>query len=167
MLMRHLFLVVFAASLFFGGRVALADCNQPPAPNVDWSRCQVNGRDLSSHDFTGSRIAEASFQRSSLDKANLTGVNAHRARFISSSLVGVIMDNGRFSEADMTRANLSGASMKNADLRRARFFGANLSNVDLTGAQIERADLTGANLSGARWTDGKLICAEGSIGQCN
>ena len=38
---------------------------------------------------------------------------------------------------------------------------------DLSGATVRGTDFGGADLSGATWTDGKRVCAEGSIGQCN
>jgi uncharacterized protein YjbI with pentapeptide repeats len=52
-------------------------------------------------------------------------------------------------------------------LRRARFFRANLRGADLSGARTGGADMLNADLSGARWTDGKRVCAEGSLGQCD
>ncbi|MCY4504085.1 MAG: pentapeptide repeat-containing protein, partial [Alphaproteobacteria bacterium] len=55
---------------------------------------------------------------------------------------------------------------KEADLRRARFFRAQLEGADFTGARLRQADFFDADLSGAVWTDGKHVCAQGSIGQC-
>ena len=49
----------------------------------------------------------------------------------------------------------------------ARLFRATLRNADLTDARMTGADLLKADLSGATWTDGRTVCAEGSIGQCN
>ena len=51
-------------------------------------------------------------------------------------------------------------------MRRARLFRADLRGADLSGARLFDADLTRADLSGATWTDGKRVCAEGSIGVC-
>ncbi|GHU05037.1 hypothetical protein FACS1894205_4290 [Alphaproteobacteria bacterium] len=162
---RRLFLAF--SIVLLGVKIAAADCTQPPGPSVDWSRCLVNGRDLSGHDFTASRLVEASFPRATLNRVILTNVNGYRAKFISASMIEAVLDGGSFPDADLTKADLSGASLKNADFRRARFFATNLARADLSGAKMERADLTGANLSGTRWIDGERICAEGSIGQCN
>ncbi|MEE9195513.1 MAG: pentapeptide repeat-containing protein, partial [Alphaproteobacteria bacterium] len=49
----------------------------------------------------------------------------------------------------------------------AKFFGTNLRGADFTGAKMRGADFFTADLSGATWTNGKTVCAEGSIGQCN
>ncbi|HRJ60682.1 MAG TPA: pentapeptide repeat-containing protein [Azospirillaceae bacterium] len=38
---------------------------------------------------------------------------------------------------------------------------------DLTDARLHGADLRQTDFSGARWIDGRKICAEKSIGQCN
>lgn len=144
-----------------------ADCTQPAAPKVDWQRCYVDGRDFTGHDFTAARLRETSFQRATLDRATLTGVDGYRARFISATLKGAQLDGAVFSDADFTKADLEGASLKEADLRRAKFFRANLRGADLSGAKTQGADFLNADLSGARWVDGKRICAEGSLGQCN
>jgi uncharacterized protein YjbI with pentapeptide repeats len=144
-----------------------ADCTQPAAPDVDWQRCYMDGRDFSGHDLTGARLRETSFQRSQLKGAVLVKVDAYRVRFISAVLAGARLDDGQFADADFTKADLNGASLVRADLRRARFFHATLRGADLTGAKTLGAELLNTDLSGARWTDGKTICAEGSFGQCN
>lgn len=144
-----------------------ADCTAPGEPGVDWQRCYLDGKDLSGHDLSGSRLRETSFQRAKLANVNLAGADAYRARFISADMRGARLDGGVFVEADFTKADLAGASLKNVDLGRARFFRASLRGADLTGARMPAAELLNADLSGVRWTDGKRICAEGSIGQCN
>lgn len=144
-----------------------ADCTQPAEPKVDWQRCYLDERDLSAHDLSGARLREASFQRAVLNGTMLVEVDAYRARFISAAMKGARLDKGMFAEADFTKADLAGASLKEADLRRTKFFRANLRGADLTGAKTGGADLLNADLSGARWVDGKRVCAEGSLGQCN
>lgn len=167
MRLRFFLAAVAALGFFHVAGDARADCAESPAPRVNWSRCLIDGRDLSDRDLSQARIAEASFQRGILIKTNLSGVNGYRTKFISADLSGAVLDNASFIEADFTKANLSDASLKNADLRRARFFQADLRNADLSGARTMGADLGTANLSGVLWTDGKRRCAEGSVGQCN
>ncbi len=144
-----------------------ADCTAPAAPQVDWQRCYMDGRDFVGHGLAGARLRETSFQRSDLSGADLGRVDAYRGRFISAAMRGARLEDGVFSEADFTKADLSGASLVRADLRRAKFYHASLRGADLTGAKTLGAELLGADLSGARWTDGQRICAEGSLGQCN
>lgn len=144
-----------------------ADCTASAAPQVDWQRCYMDGREFIGDDLHQARLRETSFQRSNLSGANLNQVDAYRVRFISAVLTGAKLDDGVFSEADFTKADMAGASLVRADLRRARFFQASLRGADLTGAKMLGADLLHADLSGAKWTDGVRVCAEGSRGQCN
>ena len=160
--------VPFVIILLIGVPAAFAaDCTAPAAPQVDWQRCYMDGREFVGDDLAQSRLRETSFQRSDLTKANLSKVDGWRVRFISAVLKGARLDDGVFSDADFTKADLSRASMVRADLRRARFFHASLRGADLTGAKTLGADFLEADLSGARWVDGNRICAEGSLGQCN
>jgi len=69
-------------------------------------------------------------------------------------------------ESELAGANLQRAVLAGADLRRATLFRADLTNADLTGANLSGANLSGAMLGGARWTDGRRICAAGSVGNC-
>ncbi len=146
---------------------ALAACTDPPGPEVNWHRCILDGLGLQGVDLTGARLRDGSFFRSDLSGSDLTGVSAFRAKFVNAKLREAKLDGAKLSEADFTKADLNGASLRNADLRRARFFRADLRGADLTGARLRGADLIRADLSGATWTDGKRICAEGSVGRCN
>lgn len=143
------------------------DCNQPAAPGVDWARCLFDRRDLSTQNLTRAHLTDVSFERANLDRTILVEVDGYRTKFISARLTKAQLDNGLFSEADFTKADLTGASLRNADLRRAHFYHAILRGADLTGAKTLGADMLNADLSNATWTDGKRICAEGSLGQCN
>lgn len=144
-----------------------ADCTAPAEPKVDWQRCQMDARNFAGHDLSEARLREVSFQRADLSGAILIAADAYRARFISARMKQVRLENTVLVEADFTKADLSGAVLTGADLRRARFFRANLRGADLTGAKTQGADFLNADLSGARWTDGKRICAQGSVGQCD
>ncbi|MEM7172952.1 MAG: pentapeptide repeat-containing protein [Pseudomonadota bacterium] len=146
---------------------AHAACTDPPGPNVNWQRCNLDGLDLSSVDLTDARIRDGSFFRSTLNDANLTGASGFRAKFVNAVMRGTRLDNAKLDEADFTKAELVDASLIGADLRRARLFRSDLRGADLTGARLLGADLTRADLSGATWTDGQRVCAEGSIGRCN
>lgn len=160
-------LLTAGITLALAASARASDCTDQAAPGVNWTRCYLDGRDLSKHDLSGARLVDASFQRAKLNETDLRGSNAYRAKFISAEMKGARLDKGTFSEADFTKADLTGATLTNADLRRARLYRTDLRDADLTGARTIGADLTYADLSGATWTDGKRVCAEGSIGQCN
>lgn len=164
----HLALLLLALlAVFVPGGAAEAGCTDPPAPGVNWQRCALDRLDLSGVDLTGARLRDATFFRADLSNAVLTEANGFRAKFVNTDLTGARLDSANLAEADMTKADLTGASLVEAELGRARLFQANLRNADLTGAEMRDTDLTEAELSGATWTDGKTVCAEGSVGRCN
>lgn len=145
---------------------AFAACTDVPAPEVYWRRCVFDRQDLTDVDLTGATLRDASFKRTDLSTSLMQNVDARRAKFISSVMQDVILDEANLVRADLTKADLKGASLKGADLTSARMFRADLSGADLTDARLENADLLQAVLDGATWTDGKTVCAEGSIGRC-
>ncbi len=154
------------ATLLHAGS-ARAACTDPPAPEVNWQRCILDGQKLVGVELRGARLRDGSFFRTDLSGSDLSGTNAFRAKFVNTNLHETRLDGANLSEADFTKADLRRASLKGADLRRSRFFRADLRGADLTGARLRGADLTRADLSGATWIDGKRICAEGPTGRCN
>ncbi len=146
---------------------AYADCTDPASPGVDWRRCYKDGRDFSNRDLSGAKLRDTSFARAKLEATNFSKVDGYRAKFYTAKMAKAKFDGARLAEADFSKADLEGASFKGTDLRRTRFFGTNLRGADFTGAKLRGADLFTADLSGATWTNGKTVCAEGSIGQCN
>jgi len=157
----------FACLLLALGEPVLAECTDVPAPGVYWRRCLQDAQNLRDVDLTGATLRDASFKRSDLTGASLVGADARRAKFVSTNLQEVQLDGANLVQADFTNADLTGASLKNADLTRARLFRANFTGADLTGARLDGTDLLKAEFSGATWIDGRTICAEGSVGQCN
>jgi len=146
---------------------AHALCTDPPSPGVNWQRCNFDRLDLAAIDLSGARLRDASFIRADLSGSKLVEADATRAKFINATLNGTVFDNAKLYEADLTKADLTEASLNGADLRLARLFRAKLRGADLTGARLGGTDLSRADLSGATWTDGKRVCAEGSVGRCN
>ncbi len=146
---------------------AHALCTDPPGPGVNWQRCNFDSLDLAAVDLSGARLRDASFIRTDLSGSKLVEADSTRAKFINATLNGTVFDNAKLYEADLTKADLTEASLNGADLRLARLFRANLRGADLTGARLRGTDLSQADLSGATWTDGKRVCAEGSVGRCN
>ncbi len=170
-MIQRLYLVL--TSLTFGllaislPDVAWALCTDPPGPGVNWQRCNFDGSDLTAVDLSGARLRDGSFFRAVLSGSNLTKAQSSRAKYVNATLHSTILDGAELYEADLTKADLTGASLVGADLRLARLYRAQLRGADLTKASLKGADLTRADLSGATWTDGKRVCAEGSIGRCN
>lgn len=161
------FAALSASALLSGTSAAWADCADSAAPGVNWRRCLFDGRPLVDADLSGAMLRDAAFYRGRLDGANLSDADAYRTKFVSASAIAAKFDRARLIEADFTRADLSRASFVGADLRNARLVDVNLRGGDLTDARLHGADLRQTDFSGARWIDGRKICAEKSIGQCN
>jgi hypothetical protein len=142
---RYLTLLILAATLAAGP--AFAACTDPPAPEVTWRRCLLDGRDLAGADLSRAHMRDSSLQRARLTGTKLVGADLTDARFVSADLTGADLTGATLREADLTRAVLKDAKLVRADLRRTRLFRADLSGADLTGAE-----LAGADLSAPCWT---------------
>ena len=114
---------VLLATLLPAG-AALAACTDPPAHEVNWHRCILDGLELEGVDLSGARLRDGSFFRSNLSGSDLSGASAFRAKFVNARLRETKLDGAKLSEADFTKADLRGASFKGADLRRAVLEGA-------------------------------------------
>lgn len=145
----------------------LAACTDAAMPGVQWRRCFLDGSDLTGADLSGADLRDSSLKRSDLSGARLTEIQARRAKFVSSVLTGADFAGADLTQADLTSADLRDVSFVRASLRGARLYDSNLRGANLTEAVLDGTDLLRANLSGATWTDGKTICAEGSIGRCH
>lgn len=113
-------------------------------------------------------------------KADLSGVNLHKANLNGADLNGVklgaefeleydvlVADNppdctfiANLSEAKLVKANLCGASLIGVNLR-----GADLSEANLGGAELQHANLTLANLHGADLSIEAVIEASYDLGE--
>ena len=167
-MMRHLLGLALIMACYAAVPVmpAIAGCSDAPAPEVYWRRCVFDRQDLTDVDLTEANLRDASFKRADLSASVLAGVDAQRAKFVTSIMEDVILDGANLARADLTKANLQGASLRGANLTWARMFRADLTDADLTDARLDNTDLLQAVLDGATWTDGKTVCAEGSIGRC-
>lgn len=134
---------------------AVANCEAPAAPGVNWSHCRLAGLQKLNQDFSA-----AIMESTDLSGANLYASNLQRARLSYADLGGA-----HLRLVDFSQATLKGASLRNADLTQAIFTQADLSYADLTGATIDETEFRQAKLDNAIWIDGKK-CQPGSIGEC-
>ncbi len=146
---------------------AFAACTDTPAPGVNWQRCYLDQRHFQEADLPGANLRGAFLARTDFTGTNFTAIDGRRAKFVTAILNQAHFDKARLIGTDFTTAELAGATFREADLRRARFFRANLRGADFSGAILGGTDFLKADLSGATWIDGKTVCPEGSIGQCN
>ncbi len=164
---RYRWLLVFLAlGPLFVARPALADCADPPQPEVDWRKCLFPSRDFSGADLSRARLKYGRFIRGIFVETNMTEADARRTKFMSANLQKVKFVKARLNGADFSNADLSGADLSDSDLTSTQFQKANLRGANFAGANMRGTQLREADLSGATWTDGKSVCAEGSLGQC-
>lgn len=133
----------------------LVRCDAPPAPQVNWNNCSLQGVQLEGRDLRISKMRNT----------DLAGASLRGALLAESDLAYSNLSLTNLSYADLERADLIGATLRNADLSSANLRSANLSYTDLTGASLGGADISNAKLDNAIWLDGSL-CAPGSLGQC-
>ena len=62
---------------------AKADCVDPPAPGVDWTRCYFDERSFQGVDLSGAKMKGATFNRADLSNADLAKADLRRGKLIS------------------------------------------------------------------------------------
>jgi hypothetical protein len=156
---------------------AKAECYEPPAAFVVWSKCEF--KRICANPKKEKRVNWC--KTIGLEGADLSGARMDDIVLHHSKLKGINLEHADLRGADLSNTDLSGANLKRARLNKAilkdsNLSGADLSSANLEGADLERSDLTGANLKGtnlkavrmsdATWTDGKKTCKGGSVGEC-
>jgi len=126
------------------------DCNNYPAPGVNWNHCQMEGVQL-----PGKELQGAHFNNANLTAANLSGVRLNKADLAYANLSLAVL-----RDADLQGAVLKGANLRKADLRKANFTGVDLSYADLRNADITDAVFTDAILYKTIWVDGSQCLSE-------
>lgn len=135
--------------------IAEADCTAPPAPHVNWSRCN----------FKGDLFDEVDISHGIVNNADLTNSRFYRATLVAVDFSYTDLSLANLRLSNMSGANLLGSTLRNTDLRGVNFTGADLSYADLSGARINNALIGGAKLNKTIWPDGRT-CAVGSVGEC-
>lgn len=143
-----------------------------PAPDVDWSGCNLRGANLSAADLGGADLSGADLSGASLANANLTGANLTGANLTGADLGSAYLRNTTLTGATLTGAVLASsrpylvvsgqitgapASLPaNWSLAGGYLIGpyddlanASLAGVSMPGADLENSTITQADLSGA------------------
>ena len=146
-------------------------CNILPQPNIDYSRCDLSGRDLSNNNLfnanfqnaqlVGSVLSNSNLFQADFSGANMTGVeiinsNLQRSVFINSELT-----NSNLKKSSLIEANMEGSNLNNSILVRVDFLGAKLRHTNiqfsnLDDSQLKKVDLTNSNLTGSNLRNVKL-----------
>ncbi|MEN6308814.1 MAG: pentapeptide repeat-containing protein [Anaerohalosphaeraceae bacterium] len=139
--------------------------------NGDLHSIKLEFNDLVGWNFTNQNLTGASFSRSTMTYANLSGANLTGADFGYSTLTDADLSGANLAGASLdhsmaANANLSGANLTHTKFNRSELTNADLSGADLTGANLNDystltgADLSGANLTGASFDSSTLTDAD-------
>src|SRR6187431_349704 len=98
--MKRAHFAAFAAVLLvLSAHTALAACTDSAEAGVNWRRCYLDGREFHGVNLEGAMLRDTTFQRSKMKDANLSHVDAYRAKFVSADMTGVRFDHARLIEA--------------------------------------------------------------------
>ncbi len=156
---------------------AKAECYEPPAAFVVWSKCEF--KRICADPKKEKRVNWC--KSIGLEGVDLSGAVMDDIVLHHSKLKGINLEKADLRGSDLSNTDFSGENLKRARLQKAIIKDANLSGADLSGANLEGADLERSNLTGAilkgtnlnavrmsdaTWTDGKTQCKGGSVGEC-
>ncbi len=130
--------LVLVIGLMVGWGVASSVYGVYPAYAQD-SKVNYTLTDLQFRDFSGKDVSGTSFAAAEMRGANFSGAN----------LNGTILTKGSFVQADLTGADLSGVLGDRVVFNEANLTNAILTDAILTGSIFNDADITGADFSGA------------------
>jgi uncharacterized protein YjbI with pentapeptide repeats len=123
-----------------GARLERADFDGTKAPEINFEGAELPKMNADPEtDFT-----RANFKSVVAPKASFEGTTLDRADFSRAKLNGAQFGDASLREANFDRADMSGAALDDAVLIKAK-----LTNANLLRANLERADLTGADLRGS------------------
>ena len=125
---------------------AKAECYDPPAAFVVWSKCEF--KRICADPKKEKRVNWC--KTIGLEGADLSGAVMDDIVLHHSNLKGINLEKADLRGADLSNTDLSGANLKRARLQKAIINDANLSGADLTGANLEGANLERAILTGAK-----------------
>ena len=115
----------------------------PPAPGVNWIRCDISGDDYTGEDLRGAQMIGIIAVGTILNEADLTGVDARGGDFYDAEIQNAIIVGGQFQ-----RANLY-----DTDFRYSNLINAIFDNAEMNGAILNEADLSNARFDGITFTE--------------
>lgn len=106
MMTRSRALVGASLTLLLYGAVAWmtparAACEDPPAPNVDWTGCDKSGADLAGADLSYATLRAVNFEGANLSDVNFDGALMMRANLRNADITGVSIEGTHLSAAIM------------------------------------------------------------------
>ena len=93
---------------------ALAKCEDPPGPGVDWQDCNKRGAFLKDMDLSKANLAGANLSQANLEGADLSGANLDGASLLGVNLQGVNFEGATVTSAFLTKSLIGGAKLEGA-----------------------------------------------------
>ena len=136
---------------------AKAECYEPPAAFVVWSKCEF--KRICADPKKEKRVNWC--KTIGLEGADLSGARMEDIVLHHSNLKAINLEKTDLRGADLSNTDLSGANLKRARLNKAIIKDANLSGADLSGANLEGADLV---VTGEGCLDYQTVYSKAPIG---
>jgi uncharacterized protein YjbI with pentapeptide repeats/outer membrane protein assembly factor BamB len=135
-----------------------------PAPEVDWSGCDLAGAALADANLSGANLSDADLNEANLADATLTAASLayadlDNASFTGVDLVGVDLTDAQFVMTVLADTDLSGQDMAEMAFSQCDFAGADMAGVDLRGSSLGGSSLDGTDLTGADLADATVADA--------
>lgn len=143
---------------------SMPDCDAPPAPMVNWSRCDKSGIELDGANLEGAILVETNFSDAFITNTDMSGANMKMANFTEAVLDNVLMRQSNLAWANFTDSLLLFVDMSEADASGTPFTGSNIlsllalnskmmgadfSNTITYYSDFSQADLTDADFAGS------------------
>jgi uncharacterized protein YjbI with pentapeptide repeats len=145
----------------------------PCLSQVDWQLCSAHQARQNTPAVIQTQLAKIQTQRQCVGcdlsylnfaRADLRGVNLHRANLDGSNFTGANLQGANLQATQLHRTQFKAANLTDANLREAVGAGiwfdqANLNNANLEQTELPRSRFTQANLQGARFDRANLEAA--------
>ena len=123
--------------LVLTSRAALAGCDDPAGPGVDWSGCVKIGLSADRADLSNANLKGMLLSSSVMTNTNFTGADMTDTRFATTDLTG----------SDFTGANLLRTTFTSVRLTKTVFHDAVIDVPTATNVDATDADFRGATIS--------------------
>jgi uncharacterized protein YjbI with pentapeptide repeats len=123
-------------ALATGSRPAVAGCNDPVGPGVDWSNCVKVALTLDARDLSGAKLRGLLLTGSKITGTNFTGADFTEARIGTTDFSGSDFTGAVFEGAHLTSVKLTATSFRNATLQGVVATNINVTDADFEGAEV-------------------------------
>lgn len=140
------------------GRMKRIDGVEPDRVEIDLSRANLAGFDLSGLCFDGASFLSAKMQGANFMATEMKGANLSRAILDSARLFGTNLQSSKLVDSQLRKSDLGSANLQLSVLSGVWLQGADLRLARLQGANIHSVRLDEASKLGATLLKGACVC---------